>query len=51
MQGMTSRTTGEIAAAARPGVTRQLESSAQAAVPLAPRLEVVEAAQVSATAP
>jgi hypothetical protein len=51
VQGMASRTMGEIAAAARPGVTRQLESSAQPAVPLGPRLEVVEAAQVSVPAP
>jgi hypothetical protein len=47
MQGMTSRIMGEIAAAAR-----QLERAAQPAeAPPAPRLEVVEAAQVSATAP
>ena len=52
MQGMISRTMGEIAAAARPGVARQLESLAQVAeAPLAPRLEAVEAAQVSVTVP
>ena len=52
VQGMISRTMGEIAAAARPGVTRQLESLAEAAkAPLAPPLEVVEAAQVSASVP
>ena len=47
-QGMVSRTMGEIAAATRPGVTRQLESLVQAA---APRPEVVETAQVSAAVP
>jgi hypothetical protein len=51
VQGMISRTMGEIAAATRPDITRQLGSIAQPEAPLAPRLEVVEAAQVSASLP
>jgi hypothetical protein len=52
VRGMISRSMGEIAAGARPGVTRQLESLAQVAkAPPAPRLEGVEAARVSATVP
>jgi hypothetical protein len=42
-QGMVSRTMREIAAAARPGVTRQLDGPRQAKTPpLPPRLEVAE---------
>jgi Polysaccharide deacetylase len=50
VQGMVSRTMGEIAAAARRGVSPQFQSSGQKAPP-APRLEAVEAARVSAPAP
>ena len=51
-QGMISRTMGEIAAAARPGVAGQLESLAEMAeAPHAARPEAVGAAQVSVTVP
>jgi hypothetical protein len=48
-QGMVSRTMGEIAAAARAGVTHQPASLSQAGGPLPPRWEVGEAARVSPT--
>ena len=52
VEGMVSRTMGEIAAAARAGVARQRKSMAQApGAPRAPRRQPVEAARVSATAP
>jgi hypothetical protein len=50
-QGMVSRNMGEIATAARPGTTRQLDGFAQGQVPSKPLREAVEAARVSATAP
>lgn len=49
-EGMASRTMGEIAAAARAGVTRQPASSGQADGPC-PRCEVADATRVSATVP
>jgi hypothetical protein len=39
-QGMVSRTMGEIAAAVRPGMTRQLDGLRQAETP--PRLKMAE---------
>jgi Polysaccharide deacetylase len=52
VQGMVSLTMGEVAALARADAARQVESSAQAVgAPLAPGLEVAEAAPVSATVP
>ena len=48
VQGMISLTMGEIAAAARAGVSRQLKSSVRTDAPVAPRLEVVKAAPGSA---
>jgi hypothetical protein len=50
-QGMISRTMGEIAAAARPGVAGQRESFPRAPAPHAPRPEVVPATPVRPTVP